>query len=37
MFAATIPILPPQASEFAYGYDLFFWYITAVITAGSGL
>ena len=29
---ATIPMtatLPERASEFATGYDLFFWYITA--------
>ncbi len=35
MFAVSIPILPPQASEFAFNYDLLFWYITAVIGAGS--
>lgn len=46
MFAAmdTPPILPPQASEFAYNdataydfvmsYDTLFWYITAVCTLG---
>ncbi len=39
MFAA-IPMtatLPEQASEFATGYDLFFWYITAVVAVGGGV
>ncbi len=38
MFAIEMSaILPPQASEFAAGYDLFFWYITAVIVAGASV
>jgi cytochrome c oxidase subunit II len=33
-----MPLLPPTASEFAWRYDLLFWYITAVITvAGLGV
>ena len=35
MYGFSIPLLPPQAAEFAVTYDLLFWYITAVITAGS--
>lgn len=35
MFAASIPILPEQASEFAVRYDLLFWYITAVVAVGA--
>jgi len=35
MFAEiSLPILPPEASEFARDYDKLFWYITAVITMG---
>lgn len=39
LFASLeMPLLPPTASEFATRYDLFFWYITAVITvAGLGV
>ncbi len=38
MFAIEMSaILPPQASEFAAGYDLFFWYITAVIVGGAAV
>jgi hypothetical protein len=32
-----LPLLPPQASEFAVKYDMMFWYITAVIAVGGGL
>jgi cytochrome c oxidase subunit 2 len=36
MFAIeTSAILPPQASEFAFNYDLLFWYITAVTGAAT--
>ncbi len=34
-FAASIVLLPPQASEFAFDYDLLFWYITAVTIGGA--
>src|SRR5207237_4317601 len=35
MFAALdMPILPPQASEYAADYDKLFWYITAVTLMG---
>lgn len=37
MFADSIPILPPQASEFAASYDLLFWYINVVVCLGAGL
>jgi len=37
MLAAIEIPLVPQASEFAWTYDLFFLYITAVITVGGGL
>jgi cytochrome c oxidase subunit II len=38
MFASIdTVVLPPQASEFASEYDIFFWYITAVITLGAGV
>ncbi|MGL4420406.1 MAG: cytochrome c oxidase subunit II [Gemmataceae bacterium] len=39
MFAeiGILPVLPEQASEFAVAYDRLFWYITFVITIGSGV
>ena len=35
MFALSL--LPPQASEFARDYDVFFWYISVVIGVGSAV
>jgi cytochrome c oxidase subunit II len=33
----NLPILPPQAAEFAWESDLLFWYISVVVTIGAGL
>ena len=35
MFAASLSLLPAQASEFAKDYDVFFWYISVVIGVGA--
>jgi cytochrome c oxidase subunit 2 len=36
-FIETPPFLPVQASEFAFEYDLLFWYTSAVTAAGGAL
>ena len=35
LIGTQLPLLPPQASTFASDYDLFFWYVTAVIVGGA--